>query len=104
MKKLEVKDLKDNFFEAIGKEWMLMILLEKILMAEKMTSHEIVRSFSFGYLSFCLVYWFCFCRFFVQCRLSVFLHFCFCFFNCFVETHHFLIDTHSQGFTDVFGL
>ena len=23
MKKLEVKDLKDNFFEAIGKEWML---------------------------------------------------------------------------------
>ena len=22
MKKLEVKDLKDNFFEAIGKEWM----------------------------------------------------------------------------------
>ena len=23
MKKLEVKDLKENFFEAIGKEWML---------------------------------------------------------------------------------
>ena len=22
MKKLEVKDLKENFFEAIGKEWM----------------------------------------------------------------------------------
>ena len=24
MKKLEVKDLKENFFEAIGKEWMLL--------------------------------------------------------------------------------
>lgn len=23
MKKLEIKDLKENFFEAIGKEWML---------------------------------------------------------------------------------
>ena len=23
MKKLEVKDLKENFFEAIGKEWLL---------------------------------------------------------------------------------
>ena len=27
MKKLEVKDLKDNFFEAIGKEWMLITLI-----------------------------------------------------------------------------
>ena len=27
MKKLEVKDLKENFFEAIGKEWMLVCLL-----------------------------------------------------------------------------
>jgi hypothetical protein len=29
MKKLEVKDLKENFFEAIGKEWMLVTAEQK---------------------------------------------------------------------------
>ena len=30
MKKLEVKDLKENFFEAIGKEWMLVTAGTKV--------------------------------------------------------------------------
>ena len=29
MKKLEIKDLKENFFEAIGKEWMLVTAAPK---------------------------------------------------------------------------
>lgn len=31
MKKLEVKDLKENFFEAIGKEWMLVTAGKSVL-------------------------------------------------------------------------
>ena len=40
MKKLEVKDLKDNFFEAIGKEWMLITAgtKEKFNRSEEHTS------------------------------------------------------------------
>ena len=48
MKKLEVKDLKDNFFEAIGKEWMLITAGTK----EKFNTYEFIEKSDYLTLSF----------------------------------------------------